>query len=48
MSNLLGGVISKLVLILLNFDFAIDQSWMKIEMFLNNIHIPTSAKYFST
>jgi hypothetical protein len=40
MSKLLGGVISELVLILLNLDFEIDQSWMKIERFLNDIHIP--------
>jgi hypothetical protein len=48
MSKLLGGVISEFVLILLNLDFEIDRSWMKIEKFLNNIHIPTRAKYFST
>jgi hypothetical protein len=46
MSKLLGGVISELVLILLNLDFEIDQSWMKLEMFLNNIHIPTGAKCY--
>jgi hypothetical protein len=57
MSKLLEGVMSELVLILLNLDFKIDrswmkieidQSWMKIERFLNNIHIPTRAKYFFT
>jgi hypothetical protein len=48
MSKLLGGVISELVLILVNLDFEIDQSWIKIERFLNDIHIPTRAKYFST
>jgi hypothetical protein len=48
MSNLLGGVISEFVLILLNNDFEIDRSWMKIERFLNDLHIPTRAKYFST
>jgi hypothetical protein len=47
MSKLLGGVISELVLILLNLDFEIDRSWMKIERFLNDIHIPTRAKCFS-
>jgi hypothetical protein len=48
MSKLLGGVIFELVLILLNLDFEIDQSWIKMEKFLNDIHIPTGAKYFST
>jgi hypothetical protein len=48
MSKLLGDVISELVLILLNLDFEIDWSGMKIERFLNDIHIPTRAKYFST
>jgi hypothetical protein len=48
MSKLLGGVISELVLIFLNLNFEIDQSWIKIERFLNDIHIPTRAKYFST
>jgi hypothetical protein len=48
MSRLLGGVISELVLILLNLDFKIDQSGMDLERFLNDIHIPTRAKYFST
>jgi hypothetical protein len=48
MSKLLGGVISELVLILLNLDFEINRSSMKIERFLNDIHISTRAKYFST
>jgi hypothetical protein len=47
MSKLLGGVISELVLILLNLNFEIDRSSIKIERFLNDIHIPTRAKYFS-
>jgi hypothetical protein len=46
MSKLLGGVISELVLILLNHDFEIDQSWMNLERFLNDIHISTRAKYY--
>jgi hypothetical protein len=46
MSKLLEGVISELVLILLNLDFEIDRSCMKIERFLNNIRIPTRAKYY--
>jgi hypothetical protein len=48
MSKLLGDVISEFVLILLNLDFEIGWSWMKIERFLNDLHIPTRAKYFST
>jgi hypothetical protein len=48
MSKLLGGVISELVLILLNLDFEINRSSMKIERFINDIHIPTRTKYFST
>jgi hypothetical protein len=47
MSRLLGGVISELVLILLNIDFEIDRSWKNLERFLNNIYIPTRAKYYS-
>jgi hypothetical protein len=47
MSRLLGGVISELVLILLNLDFEIDQSRMNLERFLNDIHIPTRGKYYS-
>jgi hypothetical protein len=47
MSKLFGGVISELVLILLNLDFEIDRSWMKLERFLYDIRIPTRAKYFS-
>jgi hypothetical protein len=43
---MLGGVISELVLILLNLDFEIDQSRMNLGRFLNNIHIPTKAKYY--
>jgi hypothetical protein len=46
MSRLLGGVISELVLILLNLDFEIDRSWINLERFLNNIYIPTRAKYY--
>jgi hypothetical protein len=46
MSRLLGGVISDLVLILLTLDFEIDQSCMNLGRFLNNIHIPTRAKYY--
>jgi hypothetical protein len=47
MSKLLGGVISELLLILLNLDFEIeDPSWMNLGSFLNDIHIPTRAKYF--
>jgi hypothetical protein len=46
MSRLLRGVISELVLILLNHEFEIDQSWMNLGRFLNNIHIPTRAKYY--
>jgi hypothetical protein len=46
MSRLLGGVISELVLILLNLDFEIDQSRMNLERFLNNIYIPTRDKYY--
>jgi hypothetical protein len=45
MSRLLGGVKSELVLILLNLDFEIDWSWMNLKRFLNNIYIPTTAKY---
>jgi hypothetical protein len=37
MSRLLGGVISDLVLILLNLDFENDQSCINLERFLNNI-----------
>jgi hypothetical protein len=44
MSKLLGGVISELVLILLNLDFEIDQGWMNLVWFLNDIYIPTRAK----
>jgi hypothetical protein len=44
MSKVLEGVISELVLILLNLDFESDRSWIKIERFLNDIHIPTRAK----
>jgi hypothetical protein len=47
MSRLLGGVISKLVLILLNLDFKIDRSRMSLGRFLNNIHIRTRAKYYA-
>jgi hypothetical protein len=43
MSSLLGGMTSELVLILLNLDFEIDQSWMNLGRFLNDIHIPTRA-----
>jgi hypothetical protein len=46
MSRLLGGVISKLVLILLNLDFEIDRSCMHLGRFFNDIHIPTRAKYY--
>jgi hypothetical protein len=46
MSRLLRGVISELVLILLNLDFEIDQSEMNLGRFINNIHIPTRAKYY--
>jgi hypothetical protein len=46
MSRLLGGVIFELVLIPLNHDFEIDRSWMNLEKFLNDIHIPTRAKYY--
>jgi hypothetical protein len=46
MSTLLGGVISELVLILLNLDFDIDQSSMNLERFLNNIYIHTIVKYY--
>jgi hypothetical protein len=46
MSRLLGGVISELVLIPLNLDFEIDQSCMNLGRFLNDIHIPTRAKYY--
>jgi hypothetical protein len=46
MSRLLGGEISELVLILLNLDFEIDRSWTNLERFLNNIYIPTKAKYY--
>jgi hypothetical protein len=46
MSRLLGGVISELVLIPLNLDFEIDRSWMNLRRFLNDIHIPTRAKYY--
>jgi hypothetical protein len=45
-SKLLGGVISEFVLILLNLDFEIDRSWMNLGRFLNDIHIPTKAKYY--
>jgi hypothetical protein len=34
------------VLILLGLDYEIDRSWMKVEMFLNYIHIPTRVKYY--
>jgi hypothetical protein len=46
MSRLLGGVISELVLILLNLDFEIDRSWINFGRFLNNIHIPSTTKYY--
>jgi hypothetical protein len=46
MSRLLGGVISELVLILLNLYFEIEWSWMNLGRFLNDIHIPTIAKYY--
>jgi hypothetical protein len=46
MSRLLGGVISELVLILLNLDFEIDRSRMNLGRFLNDIHISTIAKYY--
>jgi hypothetical protein len=46
MSRLLGGVISEFVLILLNLDFKIDQSWMNLGRFINDIHIPSKAKYY--
>jgi hypothetical protein len=46
MSKLLGGVISELVFILLNLDFKIDQSWTNLRKLLNDIHIPTRAKYY--
>jgi hypothetical protein len=46
MSKFLGGVISELVLILVNVDFEIDRSWMNLGRFLNDTHIPTRAKYF--
>jgi hypothetical protein len=46
MSRLLGGVISELVLLPLNLDFEIDQSWMNLGRFVNGIHIPTEAKYY--
>jgi hypothetical protein len=46
MSRLLGGVISELVLIPLNLDFEIDQSWINLGRFLNDIHIPIRAKYY--
>jgi hypothetical protein len=45
-SRLLGGVISELVLIQLNLDFEIDRSWMNLERLLNDIHVPTRAKYY--
>jgi hypothetical protein len=46
MSRLLGGVIAELVLILLNIDFEIDRSRINLGRFLNDIHIPTKAKYY--
>jgi hypothetical protein len=46
MSTLLRGVISELVLILLNLDFEIDHSGMNLGRFLNDIHIPIRAKYY--
>jgi hypothetical protein len=46
MPRLLGGVISELVLKPLNLDFEIDQSQMNLVRFLNDIHIPTRAKYY--
>jgi hypothetical protein len=46
MSKLLRGVISEVVLILLNLDFEIDQSWINLGRFLNDIHISTKAKYY--
>jgi hypothetical protein len=46
MSRLLGGVISELVLILLNLDFEMNRSGMNLEWFLNDIHIPTRDKYY--
>jgi hypothetical protein len=39
MSSLLVAVISELVLIPLNLDFEIDQSWMNLGRILNDIHI---------
>jgi hypothetical protein len=46
MSRLLEGVISKLVLIPLSLNFEIDWSRMNLERFLDDIHIPTRAKYY--
>jgi hypothetical protein len=46
MSRLFGGVISELVWIPVNLDFEIDPSWMNLERFLNDVHIPTRAKYY--
>jgi hypothetical protein len=46
MFRLLGGVISELVLILLNLDFEIDRSWINLGRILNDIHISTRAKYY--
>jgi hypothetical protein len=44
---LLGGVISELVLIMLNLDFEIDRSWINLGRFLNDIHIPTTFQYYA-
>jgi hypothetical protein len=46
MSRLLRGVISELVLIQQNLYFEIDWSCMNLGRFLNDIHIPTRAKYY--
>jgi hypothetical protein len=43
---LLGGVISELVLILVNLDFEINRNSLNLGRFVNDIHIPTRAKYF--